>query len=343
MRALLDGLTRDRRGVFAAFRLALRLGWKNPRHLPLHLFYWVESLLVSQWIRKQRIRHLHVHFATQVATVGLITAKGFGIPFSLTVHGPDEFDDTVHFHLAEKLEAARFVVCIGHFCKSQLLKLCAPAHWPKFQVVPLGVDPAEFVPAAAVPMRLAFEVICVGRLVPQKGQAILVEAVARLAATHPGIHLRLVGDGPDRKALENQVDRLGIREKVTFEGSVNRDRIAGLLSNASLFVLASFAEGIPVALMEAMAREIPVISTYIAGIPELIRPEVDGLLVPPSDVDALAAAIARLADEPDLRSRLGRAGRQRVLERYDLGVNLDRLADVFRNRLASPGGEPLEC
>jgi colanic acid/amylovoran biosynthesis glycosyltransferase len=324
-------------GLFNALGAALKLGWKNPRHLPLHLFYWAEAVLIYQWARERSIRHLHVHFATQVATVALILSRGFNVPISFTVHGPDEFDNTTEFHLTEKMEAARFIICIGYFCKSQLMKLCDPRYWSKFHVVRLGVDPEEFVPLAEAPPRDSLQLICVGRLVPQKGQHILIEAISALIQRGTPVHLRLVGDGPDRPSLERQVDRLNLRAHVTFTGSVNRDQVAGLLELSDLFVLASFAEGIPVALMEAMAREIPVISTYIAGIPELIRPGIDGILVPPSDVDSLASAIQQVAADPELRQRLGRAGRRRVLDCFNLPVNLDHLAGVFKSHLAAAG------
>jgi glycosyltransferase involved in cell wall biosynthesis len=173
----------------------------------------------------------------------------------------------------------------------------------------------------------------VGRLVPAKGQHVLLAAVARLRASGRNLRLRLVGDGPDRASLQAAARRLSIEDAVIFEGAVNQDRIRDLYAKADVFALASFAEGIPVVLMEAMAMEIPCISTWITGIPELIRDSVDGLLVAPSDAEGLASAIARLMDDPELRARLGAAGRSRVIEKYDLRRNVARLADVFDARL----------
>jgi glycosyltransferase involved in cell wall biosynthesis len=172
--------------------------------------------------------------------------------------------------------------------------------------------------------------------VAAKGQRVLVDAVDRLVRDGRRVRLRLVGDGPDRAALELLVAQRGLADAVVFEGGVPQDRIRALYARADAFALASFAEGIPVVLMEAMAMQIPCVTTCITGIPELIRDGIDGLLVTPSDAAALAAALARLIDDPALAHRLGEAGRRRVCDRYHLPRNLDHLAAVLRRRL---GGE----
>jgi glycosyltransferase involved in cell wall biosynthesis len=269
-----------------------------------------------------------------------MAAKIFPVTFSLTVHGPDEFYDVPGYRLAEKLSAANLVCAIGFFARSQLMKICDPSLWGKIRVTPLGVDPSVFTPRTPDPDSRLFDVVCVGRLVPAKGQHVLLAAVSRLLSRGRGLRLRLVGDGPDRESLERAARRLGIREHVIFEGAVNQDEIRGILEKADVFALASFAEGIPVVLMEAMAMEIPCVSTSVAGIPELIRDSVDGLLVAPSDEDGLAAAIGRLMDDGELRLRLGAAGRRRVIEKYDLRTNVARLATAFEE---SFGDAPLEA
>ncbi|HSO82663.1 glycosyltransferase family 4 protein, partial [Thiocapsa sp.] len=159
---------------------------------------------------------------------------------------------------------------------------------------------------------------------------------ARLAAAGRRVLLRFVGDGPDRDSLEQEARTRGLGASVVFEGSVNQDRIRALYSTADVFALASFAEGIPVVLMEAMAMEIPCVTTFITGHPELIRDGVDGMLVAPSDAAALAEAIAGLIADPERRRRLGEAGRRRVIEKYDLETNTRRLADILRHRLGEP-------
>jgi colanic acid/amylovoran biosynthesis glycosyltransferase len=262
----------------------------------------------------------------------LIVSKMFGVTYSLTVHGPDEFYDVPGYRLAEKVSTAEVVCAIGLYARSQLMKISDPALWGKIKVTPLGVDPSVFTPRAFRAESPVFDVICVGRLVPAKGQHVLLSAVSRLLAKGRVLTLRLVGDGPDRKSLEAAAQQAGIQDQVIFEGAVNQDRIRDFFEKADVFALASFAEGIPVVLMEAMAMEIPCVSTWITGIPELIRDSIDGLLVAPSDSDALAGAIERLMDDSELRRRLGTAGRRRVIEKYNLRVNVARLAEVFNER-----------
>jgi len=174
----------------------------------------------------------------------------------------------------------------------------------------------------------------VGRIVPAKGQFILVEAATRLIAQGYQLRLRLVGDGPDRQGLETEVVRRGLTEQIIFEGSVNQEHILDLYNQTDVFVLASFAEGLPVSLMEAMIMEIPCVTTNITGIPELITSGKEGILVAASDIDALADAIALLMDNPDLRRQIGEASRLQILERYELQKNTEWLADIFRRRLS---------
>jgi glycosyltransferase involved in cell wall biosynthesis len=263
----------------------------------------------------------------------MIVGRTFPFGFSMTVHGPDEFYDVPGYSLAQKVAEARFVCAIGSYARSQLMKASEASEWDKIEVTPLGVDPAIFAPRPEPPVADCFEVICVGRLVPAKGQHILLRAIELLRGEGRKARLRLVGDGPDRKSLEAATGARSISECVIFEGAVNQDRIRALYEQAHAFALASFAEGIPVVLMEAMAMEIPCVTTWITGIPELIRDSIDGLLVPPSDHLALARALARLMDEPGLRSDIGKAGRRRVMEKYSLHANVARLAEVYFARI----------
>jgi glycosyltransferase involved in cell wall biosynthesis len=319
-------------GFLRGLSAAIRLGGSDVKAIAKHLAYFVEALMVGRFVTKRGLSHLHVHFMTPASAVGLLVTKVFPVTFSMTAHGPDELYDVTAYRLKEKLEASRFVCTIGRYCRSQLMRLTDPVHWEKYEVTPLGVDLEAFSPRPFRESPDPFEVICVGRLVPAKGQHVLLGAVANLVAGGRKILLRFVGDGPDRASLEAQARSTGLGSAVVFEGSVNQDRIRALYSTADAFALASFAEGIPVVLMEAMAMEIPCVTTFITGIPELIRDGVDGLLVAPSDEEALAGAIARLMDDAVLRRTLGAAGRRRVAERYDLGRNVDLLAKVFLKR-----------
>lgn len=334
--AKLATLTTHPAGFLRGLKFALRLGGADVKKLAYALFYFTEALMLGRWMARQGLTHLHVHFATPAATVALIARQIFPMTFSMTVHGPDEFYDAPGYYLSQKIAGATFICCIGFYARSQLMKLSPPEHWDTFEISPLGVDPALFTPRPFRADPQPFEVICVGRLTPAKGQAILLDAIARLRSAGRAVRLRVVGDGPDRPMLERITAERALGAAVVFEGSVNQDRIRELYAAADAFALASFAEGIPVVLMEAMAMTIPCVTTFITGIPELIRDGQDGLLVAPSDAEGLAAAIARLMDDAELRRRLGAAGRARVEEKYNLHRNIDRLAAIFRRRL---GGE----
>ena len=308
------------------------LGGLDLRRVIFGIFYFAEAVMIGQWMESLKVKHLHVHFANAALTVALIASRIFPIDFSFTMHGPDEFYDAPGFFLKEKIAAASLVCCIGYFARSQLMRLAPPSDWGKLAVAPLGVDPRIFAARETRQRPAQLELVCVGRLVQAKGQHVLLDAVAGLVRDGRKIRLRLVGDGPDRPSLKQAAQAAGLDAIVIFEGAVNQDEILKIYREADIFVLASFAEGLPVVLMEAMAMEVPCISTYVAGIPELIRNEVDGILVMPSDDRALAAAIERLMLDPDLRARLGVAGRQRVMEKYDLNSNVARLAQLFTSR-----------
>lgn len=311
------------------FGAAVRLGGWQPAELARHLFYFLEAGVVYWRLRRTGQRHVHAHF---VSAVGVLVPRFGPVDLSITVHGPDEFFDATRFRLAEKVRAARFVRTISQFTSSQLMRITGEWDAGKYVVVRLGVDPAVFQPVKFRPAPEPFTVLCVGRLIAGKGQRDLVSAVHALRAKGLNVVLRLVGAGPDRAALEALIARLGLGDVVTLEGGVNQDRIRAYYESADLFTLPSYAEGLPVVLMEAMAMGIACVSTRINGIPELIDDGVSGLLVTPGDVKALEAAIERLAIDPALRRRLAEAGRARVLKDYDLNANLAALADLFRNR-----------
>lgn len=306
----------------------LRLGGSYKR-----LFYFAEALILGDWMWRSHLRHLHVHFGSAASSVAMIAARIFPITLSLTIHGPDEFYEVRKNYLKEKVEISRFVCCISNFTRSQLMKHSPTSEWHKLKLVPLGVDPAEFQPRPFRYDPSPFEIVCVGRLVPAKGQHILLRAFMRLVDQNRDVRLRFLGDGPDAASLKQMVAERGLNRQVIFEGAVNHERVRLALQDADVFALASFAEGVPVALMEAMAMEVPCVSTAIMGIPELLRHEIEGLLAPPSDDEQLFAALARLMDEPQLRRQLGRAGRNRVIQSYHLQDNTAKLAGIFQCNL----------
>jgi glycosyltransferase involved in cell wall biosynthesis len=330
--AHLTTLVRRPLAYLSGLLFAIALGSADLKRILFGIFYFGEAIVLGRWIEAENLKHVHVHFANPASTVALIATRVFPISFSLTVHGPDEFYDSARMLLREKIAAASLICCIGYFARSQLMKLSPPADWSKLEVAPLGVNAEIFIPARR-PISDNFEILCVGRLVPAKGQHVLLEAFAELIRHGHKARLHFVGDGPDRASLEQAAHAAGLHESVSFAGAVNQDQILKLYRAADVFALASFAEGIPVVLMEAMAMEVPCISTFVAGIPELIINERDGLLVMPSDVGALAEALERLLLDPEMRRRFGAAGRRRVLEKYDLNRNVERLAQIYAKRL----------
>lgn len=321
-------------GYWRGLGLAFRLAGLDLRRLYFNLMYFIEALMVGQRMKRQGLRHLHVHLASQAASVGLFVRTVFGFGYSFTVHGPDEFYDAKGQYLTEKIAAADFVVCISSFARSQMMKLSPYSDWGKFVVAPLGVDPEQFEPRPKRAAPDCFEILCVGRLTPAKGQHLLIDAVDALARQGRNVRLRLVGSGPDDASLRAQAGRMDAPEPVIFEGAVNQDRIREFYARADIFCLPSFAEGVPVVLMEAMAMGVPCVTTRITGIPELIRDEVDGLLVAASDLEGLTAALGRLMDDQALRVRLAQSGRERVVKLYNLRRNVETLAAVFEERVS---------
>jgi colanic acid/amylovoran biosynthesis glycosyltransferase len=311
------------RAITFAFRLGkwnLKTAFGNLRHL-------TEAVVVGQWMTQSGIPHLHTHFAT---TPALFLPSLFPIGLSATIHGSGEFNDSVGFMIPEKVHASDFVIAISKYGCSQMMRVSSQEDWHKIQVARIGVNTAnpDF---ASRPVHTGrpFEIISVGQLAPAKGTLILLQACKRVLDSGHNIILRLVGDGPDRKRLETAAAGLGISRQVIFEGAQSHHRVLELYRHADFFALASFAEGIPVVLMEAMAVGIPCVATRITGIPELIEDGVSGVLVPPADAESFANALERLIMDPSLRESLGRNARRKILEEYNFTHNLERVKELF--------------
>ena len=307
---------------------ALRVGggWKG-------LLYFAEAVVVGDWMSRRSLPHGHVHYSS---TVGLIASRIFPVTISATMHGPDEFSNPEGFHLAEKIAVCKFVCAISDFGRSQLMRYSAHDEWEKLHVVRLGVDTNLLRPQPTHGTSPVFRLLTAGRLAPVKGQHILLDAIAGLVQRErKNIELHIAGDGPDRKGLEEHASKLGIQDKVVFEGFVNQDQLRELYQKSDVFVLPSFAEGLPVVLMEAMALGVPCVSTWVNGVPELIRDGIDGYTVAPGDSAALADAIELLMSDEERRESLARAGRQRAEEVVDLSKNVGQLAALFENYLTA--------
>lgn len=313
-----------------ALRAALRLGRNSDRGLLVQLVYLAEACALVELARREGIRHVHAHFGTNPPAVCQLARELSGLSYSFTVHGPEEFDRPALLKLGPKIADARFVAAVSEFSRSQLYRWCAREDWGKIHVVHCGVDEL-FLAGEAVPVPSAARLVCVGRLCEQKGQLLLVEAAARLMREGLEFELVLAGDGELRAPIEAAVARLGLGPRVRITGWLSNERVREEILAARALVLPSFAEGLPVVLMEALALGRPVISTYVAGIPELVEPQGSGWLVPAGDVDALARAMrAALVASPVELAALGRRGAERVRAQHDARREAGKLSVLFR-------------
>jgi colanic acid/amylovoran biosynthesis glycosyltransferase len=327
-------LTRPLR-YLRGWRYALSLAGLDLRALAMQCLYLTEALMLGRWMQRRQLAHVHVHLGSQPATVGLLAKQVFDIGLSITVHGADEFYDAWRQHLAQKVEHADFIVCISNFARSQLMFVSDSRHWNNLVVCRLGIDVTLFNPRPYTRTRAdePFHILCVGRLSAAKGQQLLIEAVARLRGMGRPVSLDIVGGGVNMPVLQALVRQHGLADMVTLSGPVNQDRIREHYARADCFAMASFAEGVPVVLMEAMSMQIPCVTSHITGIPELITHDENGLLTPPSNVDGLVAQLERLIADPALARRLGEAARTQVQQHYDLQGNVARLAAIFAERV----------
>lgn len=328
---LLRQLIRSPRTLLQTVALALRMARMSERPWPYHLVYCAEACALLEHLERHPVGHIHAHFGTNSAEVVMLARALGGPTYSFTAHGPDEFDRPEALHLAEKVALSSFVVAISSYGRSQLYRWIGHAHWNKVQVVHCGLDATFLAPPPEGEYPRADRLVCVGRLCEQKGQLLLLDAVRRLKERGRRVELVLAGDGEMRGEIEAAIDRWSLQDDVRITGWVSGQRVAEELLAAKAMVLPSFAEGLPVVVMEAMALQRVVVSTRIAGIPELVRHSTDGWLVTPGDVEALVDALVELLDTPvDRLAAMGRGGRERVLQRHHVRIEAAKLARLFR-------------
>jgi len=308
---------------------ALGLAWRTaPKGIKgrlYNLIYFAEAGVLAAHLADRGVTHLHNHIAKASCTVAMLASALSGVPYSFTIHGPDIFFEPHHWRIDEKAARARFVACISEYCRAQLMCFAAPEHWAKLHIIHCGVDPARYTPAAHSGSSLLF----VGRLAGVKGVPILLEALEGLIETHPDTHLRLIGDGPERAALERHVAERGLSDRVSFLGYRSQSEVAEALTTTDAFVLPSFAEGVPVVLMEAMASGVPVVTTQIAGVPELVNHGSCGWLVPPGDVAALRIALERVLRSRAERLAMGELGRAVIERDFNIHHEAARLSHLM--------------
>jgi glycosyltransferase involved in cell wall biosynthesis len=318
------------------FGQSLTLMFKVARHseqgLFKHFAYLAEACVLLRWLAEAEINHLHVHFGTNSATVGMLCRTLGGPPYSFTVHGPEEFDLVKVIDLPEKINRAIFVVAISSYGRSQLYRWVNRDQWNKIHVIH-----SQFLnhPATDLPEQPQF--VCVGRLDEQKGQLLLIDAVKQLASEGLKFKVILVGDGSLRPQIESLIRHYHLESYIETPGWASTTAVKQYLLKSQVMVLPSFAEGLPVVIMEALALQRPVISTYVAGIPELVEPGVCGWLVPPGSVEALTAAMRSALQTPLARlEEMGHIGAERVKSQHDISVEIGKLVGLFRATVGQP-------
>ena len=325
--AVAKNLLQRPKAVWTALKAALAMSRRSVRPWPYHLIWFAHACRLRLWLEGEGVSHLHAHFGTNSADVAHLLRLLGGPTYSFTVHGADESDNARILSFPRKTAAAKFVVTVSSYTRAQLIRVLPAAEWPKLKVVHCGLDEAFF---AERPPQLPETpvLLCIGRLCAEKGHVTLLEAFARL--DRPDVRLVLAGDGELRDLIEGRIRDLGLEGRVRITGWIGSDEVRRLIGDATLIVQPSLMEGLPVVLMEAMAQGRAVISTFVAGIPELVEAGRTGWLVPAGDVDSLTRTLAQALDTPHARlDDMGRAAIARARARHHIDTEAARLAALF--------------
>jgi glycosyltransferase involved in cell wall biosynthesis len=304
------------------------MGRRAERPLPVHVVYLAEACRIALWLRASGVQHLHAHFGTNSAEVAMLVHVLGGPHWSFTAHGPEEFDKPQLIGLAEKIRRAAFVVAVSSFGRSQLFRFTDHEHWGKIFIVHCGLEPNCFSDEPSYSSARDF--VCVGRLCEQKGQLLLIEAFRRLINSGIDARLILVGDGELRETAEDLIHQYKLEANVRVTGWLSNKDVRTQISAARSLILPSFAEGLPVVIMEAMALRRPVISTFVAGIPELVTDGSDGWLIPSGDVDAIVDTMKTcLEASPETLRKMGDAAFEKVFQFHEVNREAAKLAKLF--------------
>jgi glycosyltransferase involved in cell wall biosynthesis len=305
------------------------MGWRGDRPLPYHWIYLVEAAVIAAWVRELGISHLHAHFGSNPAEVAMLAAALSGVPYSFTSHGTVETDNPQAMGIAEKVKRAAFAVAVSHYGRAQMMRWVGSQCWSKIHVVRCGLG-ADFLTLSASPVPSGARFLAVGRLSEEKGHLVLVDALAIARRAGQRFELVLAGDGPLRAALEARIRELDLGDCVRITGWVSGQEVIQLLQTSRALVLPSFAEGLPVVIMEAFALARPVVSSWVAGVPELVRNGSTGWLVAPGDAEGLARALTDCAAAPvGQLGAMGLVARDLVRQQHDSAVEANKLAELF--------------
>jgi glycosyltransferase involved in cell wall biosynthesis len=325
--------------------VALRTTGTDPAVVLKRLVHLVAAVLVLHHCRSREVRHIHAQFGGTSSTIAMLAAEAGRIvdgagswSWSCTLHGLDAWNDPPWL-LRRKVSSASAVICAADYTRSQVLRVSHPSEWPKVRTVRCGVDLDRLAPRPSRPAHAPFRVATVGRLAPEKGLTLLLDALLRLREDGVDVALTVIGSGPQEAEVADYVARNGLGEKVALLGEKPADVVPDLLREADAFCLPSLAEGVPIAIVEAMAVGVPVVSTQVGGIPEMVIDGVTGICVPAGHSDLLAEGIASLAADPERGLALSVAARRRVEELYDARKTtldlLETIQSAARGSLAS--------
>lgn len=325
--AVAKTVLRQPRAAWAALRAALAMSRGSVRPWPYHLVWLAHACRLRLWLEELGATHVHAHFGTNSADVVHLLRLLGGPSYSFTVHGADESDNARALSFPRKTALARFVVTVSSYTRSQMMRALPPADWPKLKVVHCGLEEGFFAGTLA-PFPASPVLLCIGRLCAEKGHLTLLDAL--VALDRPDLRLILAGDGELRGLVDERIRRLGLSDRVTVTGWIGSDEVRRLITEATVIVQPSLMEGLPVVIMEAMAQGRPVISTFVAGIPELVQDGRTGWLVPAGDAESLASALAAALDTPVERlAEMGLAGAARARARHHVDGEAAKLAALF--------------
>lgn len=320
---------------FSTLSLSIQLGYRSDRGVLRNVAYFIESCVLLRWQQNKAIEHIHSHFGTNSTMVVMLAHLLGGSNYSFTVHGPEEFDKPEFLSLSDKIKNSRFVVAISSYGKSQLFRWLPHEEWSKVKIIHCGLD-SDFLADREKPLpNLSKQLVCVGRLCEQKGQLLLLEAMKILRDKGISCELILAGDGPMRQELERRISEYNLEQNVKITGWISSKQVRAILETSRGLVLPSFAEGLPVVIMEALALYRPVITTYVAGIPELVKNQDNGWLIPAGDSMKLASAMSELlnANSAQLLT-MGINGYNAVKEQHDINIEVKKLALLFTENSA---------
>jgi colanic acid/amylovoran biosynthesis glycosyltransferase len=329
----LRALVSQPRTYFLTLFTSLRATLGSRRFFTGILAFYPKSVYLAYKMQAAGITHIHAHFASFPAATAYIIHQFTDIPYSFTAHGSDLHRD--QHMLYEKIHDSKFVATISKYNHQILLSYCDESDVEKVRIIHCGVDVDAFKPDNNYGDTNTLNLLCIGTLHEVKGQKYLIQACARLKESGIKFQCHFIGDGPDETVLQEEVAHKNLSDEITFHGRLLRSEVIRILSQADIVITPSVPtndgrrEGIPVVIMEAMAFGIPVIASDLSGIPELIDPNINGILVPPGDVDAIATAIERLISKPNLRRKLGTNGRQKIIDEFNLDENARILSELF--------------